>query len=302
MARLKRLFVPVAVMVALVGMSLPAGADPAPRPPQGSVAGEDWGPLVPVPIPRGRVSVRAAAISDLGHIAVAYWVIPRDFNPSNLPGYVLVRSPRRVWSAPHRLNPENTVLSSVDLAFDGRGDLTAFWSSMTDVESGGDPNAPLPASTYAVATKQVHHRWTRPVRVGPVQRDDFRQDVVLSVAPSGKTVIGWRQYVEELDEFEFTVRVRSASDASWGPARTLSAVSNRRVTGDVAINDHGTAIAAWQASRPWPSETGSVQRSILTRSGDWTAPVTIGTNADNGSGVGVASTPAGFTAISWVRR
>jgi hypothetical protein len=299
MAGLKRLFVPVAVTAALVGMSVPASADPAPRPVEGPVAAEAWGPLVPVPIPPRRVSVRAAAISDLGHIAVAYYVVPRSGDPSNLPGYVLVRSPRGVWSAPHRLNPLHTVLSSVDLGFDGHGGLTAFWSSMTEVES-GDPDAPPPVSTYAVATKPAHRRWSTPVRAGPAQRDGNAQDVVLSVAPSGKAVIGWRQFLPPLNEFQFTVRVRRSAGGAWGPARTLSAVSNRSVSGDVAINDHGTAIAAWQASRPWPAATGSVQRSMLTRSGAWTAPVTIGTNADNYS-VRVAATPAGFTAITWVR-
>jgi hypothetical protein len=109
MAGLKRLFVPVAVTAALLGMSVPAGADPVPGPVEGSLAGEDWGPLVPVPILPRRISVRATAISDLGHIAVAYYVVPRSGNPSNLPGYVLVRSPRGLWSAPHRLNPRDTV-------------------------------------------------------------------------------------------------------------------------------------------------------------------------------------------------
>jgi hypothetical protein len=132
--------------------------------------------------------------------------------------------------------------------------------------------------------------------------DDHRpQDVVLSVAPSGKAVVGWRQYSEPLGEFQFTVRVRTSASASWGAARTLSAVSNRTVIGDAAIDDHGTAIAAWTASRPWPADTASVQRSTLTRSGTWTAPVTIGLDADNGTTVEVASTPAGFTAITWLR-
>jgi hypothetical protein len=171
---------------------------------------------------------------------------------------------------------------------------------MTNTECCSD-KAPPPESTYTVATKPVHRRWARHVRVGPVQLDDFGQDVVLSVAPSGRAVIGWRQYQESRDEFQFTVRVRMSAGAPWGPARVLSAMSNRRVTGDVAINDHGTAIAAWSASRPWPAATGSVQRSRLTRSGTWTAPVTIGRNAENGATVEVASAPAGFTAITWVR-
>jgi hypothetical protein len=299
----KCLLIPVAMTVALLGTSVPTGADPTPRPVESAVAGEGWGPLVPVPIPKRRVHVWATAISDLGHIAVAYTAVSRIAPPNDYPGDVIVRSPGGVWSTPHRLNPPQTVLRSVELGYDARGNLTAFWSSMTNTECCGDPDAPPPESTYTVATRPVHRRWTRHVRVGPVQLDDFAftQDVVMSVAPSGKAVIGWRQYQESPDQFEFTVRVRKSADGPWGPARPLSAVSNRIVTGDVAINDHGTAIAAWTAARTWPADTASVQRSSRTRSGAWTTPVTIGRNADRGSGVGVASTPAGFTAITWVR-
>jgi hypothetical protein len=297
----KTLLVPVAMTVALLGTSVPTGADAIPRPVESAVDGERWGPLVTVPIPQRRVYIQATAISDLGHIAVAYAAVPGNFDPRSHPGYVIVRSPRGVWTAPHPLNPRLSVLTSVELGFDARGNLTAFWSSMTNTECCGEPGAPPPASTYTVGTKPVHRRWTRHVRVGPVQLDDFEQDVVLSVSPSGRAVIGWRQYQESLDEFQFTVRVRKSADGPWGSARPLSAVSNRKVTGDVAIDDHGTAIAAWTAARPWPADTASVQRSTLTRSGVWTAPVTIGRNAYQGEGVEVASTPAGFTAITWVR-
>jgi hypothetical protein len=283
MRGLRRLLVPAAITVAFVGVSAPAVADPAPRPNESAITGERWGPLVPVPIPNRRIHIMAAAISDLGHVAVAYWVIPRNFDSRSLPGYVIIRSPGGVWTAPHPLNPRLSVLTSVELGFDARGNLTAFWSSMTNTECCGDPDAPPPQSTYTLASKPVHRRWTGHARVGPVQLDDFEQDVVLSVAPSGKAVIGWRQYLESLDQFQFTVRVRPSADGSWGPARPLSAVSNRMVTGDVAINDHGTAIAAWTASRPWPADTASVQRSTLTRSGTWRAPVTIGLYADHGA-------------------
>jgi hypothetical protein len=39
------------------------------------------------------------------------------------------------------------------------------------------------------------------------------RDVVLSVVTSGKAVIGWRQYLEPLGEFQFTVRVRCFAGA-----------------------------------------------------------------------------------------
>jgi hypothetical protein len=297
----KCLLLSLTITAALLGASVPTGAEPAALPVERAPAGERWGPLIPVPVTDNRVVIEAAAISDRGHIAVAYWAYSRGSDPRSRPAYVIVRGPGGRWTAPHRLNPPLSVVKSVDLGFDARGNLTAFWSSMTNIECCSD-DAPPPESTYIVATRPVHRRWTTHLPVGPVQRDDFAQDGVLSVAPSGRAVIGWRQYQESSGEFQFTVRVRPAADAAWGPAQALSAVSNRRVTGDVATNDHGTAVAAWQAARPWPAETGSVQRSTLTRSGTWTAPVTIGRNTDNGGGVAVASTPAGFTAITWMHR
>jgi hypothetical protein len=88
--------------------------------------------------------------------------------------------------------------------------------------------------------------------------------VELSVAPSGNAVIGWRHFVESYGQLQFTVRVRASAGAPWGPAQALSTVSNRIVDGDVAVNDDGTAMAAWTACRH-PSEryvrTCKVQRS-----------------------------------------
>jgi hypothetical protein len=291
----KRLLIPVAFS-ALVGLSVPADAAPPARPSERVVAGASWGPLVPVPIPARRTYVHATAISDLGHIAVAYTVSPRGGAPiyQNV-GYVIVRGPQGVWGAPHRLNPSHTGILDVQVAFDARGNLTVFWRVAA---------VPGLAQRYAVATKPDHRRWTGHVRVGTVSHDPRPQELVLSVAPSGKAVIGWRQFVEALDEFQFTVRVRQSAGGVWGPARSLSAVSNLTVEGDTAINDHGTAVAAWTACQPWPAQTCKVQRSTLTRSGAWTTPTTIGRSSPDKTkqfAIGVASTPSGFTAITWRR-
>jgi hypothetical protein len=300
MQRLNRLLVPVVAFAALVSLGVPVDAAPAGRPFDGTASAGSWGPFVPVPIPTRRASIAATAISDRGHIAVAYRVSDGD-------DFVIVRSPRGVWRAPHRLNPRLTGVNDVELAFDAEGTLTAFWSYVLLSE-------PMPprAIRYAVASKPAHRRWTGHVRVGPVQHDgdEVGGRVVLSVAPSGKAVIGWRQYVTPLDEFQFTVRVRRSADAAWGPPRPISAVSNRLVVGDVAIDDHGTATAAWTAcALSSATPRCVVQRSRLTRAGTWTTPVTIARNAEDslrpGHGfrpVEVASTPAGFTAITWIRR
>jgi hypothetical protein len=120
----------------------------------------------------------------------------------------------------------------------------------------------------------------------------------LSVAPSGKAVIcWWRAREPERNEFQysFTVRVRTAADAPWGPAQRLSRFVAAGGNGDVAINNDGTGMAAWSAF-------GTVRRSRLMRSGAWTAPWRMDNDGRASAGmVEVESTPAGFTAIKWVR-
>ena len=298
MRGVKHLLVPVIVTAALVGLSLPASADPGARPVESPVASEDWGPSRRVPVPKDNIAVLATAISDHGHIAVAYSVGWR-IREGRVPGYVIVRGPRGVWGAPHRLNPRNTVINDVELAFDARGNLTAFWSF--DL---GPPTPPPPIG-YAVATKPANRAWSSHVRAGPVKVQSFRR-FVLSVEPSGMSVIGWWQ-LDPDGGLQFTVRVRATAGAAWGRAQALSsfppAWSDGNVSGDVAMRDDGTAIAAWKACRPGPGVAScTLQRSELAVSGVWTTPMTMATKVFQYVPVEVASTPDGFTAITWVRR
>ena len=69
------------------------------------------------------------------------------------------------------------------------------------------------------------------------------------------------------------------------------------------MRDDGTAIAAWKACRPGPGVAScTLQRSGLAVSGVWTTPMTMATKVFQYVPVEVASTPDGFTAITWVRR
>ena len=161
-----------------------------------------------VPIPKDNIAVLATAISDHGHIAVAYsvgWRI-REGRVSRLCNRP--RGPRGVWGAPHRLNPRNTVINDVELAFDARGNLTAFWSF--DL---GLPTPPPPIG-YAVATKPANRAWSSHVRAGPVKVQSFRR-FVLSVEPSGMAVIGWWQ-LDPDGGLQFTVRVLATAGAASG--------------------------------------------------------------------------------------
>jgi hypothetical protein len=309
MANVKRLLILAMVTAALVGMSVPAGADRAARPVEGAVAVEGWGPVLSVPMPRRRaIQVLATAISDRGQIAVAY----RDYTgvASGVPGFVIVRGRGGGWSAPHRLNSRGTHIESIEVAFDAGGNLTAAWSFvMPHGECCGEPMT----AWFDVASKPAGHRWSAHQRVGRTDDDGHVWDSVLSVAPSGKAVFFWWR-ARELESLRFNVRfmvrVRSAADALWGPARALSrAISinegNRSVDGDVAINNDGTGMAAWTVNaveRPSGQQLpGPIRRSALGRSGAWTAPIRIGTNLSVG-GLELASEPNGFTAIKWLRR
>jgi hypothetical protein len=202
------------------------------------------------------------------------------------------------------LNRRNTVIDGVDLAFDAEGNLIAFWR--VNVSPGLTPRL----LAYTVATKAANGprgRHGRADQVGPHTRRDF----VLSVAPSGRAVIGW-WHRQPGSGIQFRVRVRAAADLPWRSVRALSSyrLGGRNVSGDVAINDDGTATAAWKMARlvrgrPWVE----VQRSMLTESGVWTAPVTMTGPRSRALRrvvwqipVQVAASPDGFTAITWTIR
>jgi hypothetical protein len=304
MRGLKRLLVPVIVAAALAGLSLPANAGAsATRRLERSFVVEYWGPVRQVPLPTGNIGVLATAMSVQGHIAVAYTAGGR-IREGRVPGFVIVRGPGGGWGAPHRLNPRHTVLNDVELAFDAQGNLTGFW------RVNYAPYGITRLLGYAVATKPANGAWDRHVRAGPVGEHPLRE-FVLSVAPSGKAAISWWQRKPD-GGFQFTVRVRAAAGAPWGPARALASyparTRERRANGDVTINDDGTATAAWKVCRRvWlPCE---VQRSTLAGSGAWTEPVTLAGPRTRPTRrvlrdipVEVASDPSGLTAITWARR
>jgi hypothetical protein len=145
------------------------------------------------------------------------------------------------------------------------------------------------------------------VRVGRNYR--YVGEFVLPVAPSGKAVIFWWQSREpERYEFQyrFAVRVRTAADAPWDPTYTVSrftASRNRRVDGDVEINNDGTGMAAWSVCRDVPHGQCrcAVRRSRLMSFGRWSTPRTMAENRLYGDTLELESTPAGFTVIKWVR-
>src|SRR5262245_52033306 len=213
MARLKRVLVLAAALATLGGLGMPATAESGARPLRDPVASGRWGPLVPVPIPKGNIDVEDTAISEQGHVAVAY----RDYTPvgeGDLPGYVIVRGRGGVWGERHRLNPPNTRIVSVELALDAHGDLTAVWSWVDAGECCGAPET----TRFAVATKPADGTWGEQLQAG--SNHSYVGDFVLSVAPSGKAVISWWQS-REPEPFQFryrlAVRVRAATDAPWGP-------------------------------------------------------------------------------------
>jgi hypothetical protein len=75
---------------------------------------------------------------------------------------------------------------------------------------------------------------------------------------------------------------------------------SRHFGGDVAINDDGSATAIWSvASLTNDRFTDKIWRSTKPSSRAWTPPRRIARNALIGSGA-LESTPAGFTAITWV--
>jgi hypothetical protein len=301
MRGLKRVLAPVVVAAAFVGLGLPAGAEPVSGPSEGGVAVDGWSRPLRVPIPKGRIVVATTAISNRGHIAVAYL----DFSvEGEVPGYVIVRSPRGVWGAPHRLNPPRTDILGADVAFDRAGNLTAFSAFAVGPE--GCCDEPRTAR-LEVATKPAGRAWSAPLRTGKVADHRIVQ-LGLSVAPSGKAAISWWQTPRSDRDPEvkarLTVRVRTAADAPWGRARVLSSPvprANRAVYDDVAVNDDGSGMAVWTVC---PLErddrfTCTMRRSTLRTSGRWTPPVRIARNGLVGSGE-MESTPAGFIAITWV--
>ena len=306
MRGLKCLFVPVVVAAALVGLSLPAGAEPGPGPFDGGVAVEGWSPPLRVPIPKGRIDVAATAISNRGHIAVAY----RDYRIEDWArGYIIVRSPGGVWGKPHRLNPPRTDIAGVEIAFDRAGNLTAFWAFAVGPE--GCCGAPRTAR-FRLATKPAGRAWSTHLPFGMVEDDHWGWRLGLSVAPSGRAAISWWRSFEPGDDslfkLMFTVRVRPGSDARWRRARVLSVpravnsprIGSRDLDGDVAINNDGSAMAIWKVC-PLTNDrfTCIIHRSTTPNGGGWSPPERIARHGLVGTGE-LESTPAGFTAITWV--
>jgi hypothetical protein len=81
---------------------------------------------------------------------------------------------------------------------------------------------------------------------GPVQQirapRAFRP--ALAVAPGGGAVLAWREDGPRRDSTRVVAALRPA-DGTFGPRQTLAGIRRNADEPAVAINDHGTAVAAW---------------------------------------------------------
>jgi hypothetical protein len=191
----------------------------------------------------------------------------------------------------------------IQLAFDAHGNLTAAWSWVDAGECCGAPER----TRFTVATKPAGRAWGEHVRVG--RNYSYVGQFKLSVAPSGRAVVFWWQSREPEPyqfQYRFAVRVRTAAGARWGPVDTPSrftASRNPDVDGDVVINNGGTGMAAWMVCRDVPHGQYRcvVRRSRPMRWGRWSNPRTMADDRLSGDTLELASTPAGFTVITWAR-
>ncbi|CRX39005.1 sialidase family protein [Estrella lausannensis] len=107
-----------------------------------------------------------------------------------------------------------------------------------------------------------------------------QDDPDVAINSSNYAVAAWEGEYSE-DEFpQVTIAAVRDSNGTWGPVSVISSLSgdSRAVNVNVALNEAGTAVAAWRETYEYPPDGPTVDRtviSILPFGGSWSPFVVI---------------------------
>jgi hypothetical protein len=185
------------------------------------------------------------------------------------------------WSTPDALSPNNGFAMQSDVAVDDKGDAIAVWARY-----GG-------SQAVEAASRPAGGPWSTPTVLSASGGSPH-----VAVGDTGDAVAVWTRGTDS------GVVVEAASRpprGSWSTPTALSARNTYSFNPQVALSDHGEAIAAWNRfSGGPPYDTGTVvETASRPAGGPWSPPATLGDT--NGWSLQVTVDHKGEAIAVWTR-
>jgi hypothetical protein len=221
------------------------------------------------------------AVGDTGD-AVAVWTRGTD---SGVVVEAASRPPRGSWSTPTALSASDTYSSNPQVAVGKTGDAVAVWTRGTDSRV-----------VVEAASRPPRGSWSTPTALSA--SDTYSSNPQVAVGKTGDAVAVWTRGTDS------RVVVEAASRpprGSWSTPTALSARNTYSFNPQVALSDHGEAIAAWNRfSGGPPYDTGTVvETASRPAGGPWSPPATLGDT--NGWSLQVTVDHKGEAIAVWTR-
>jgi hypothetical protein len=233
-----------------------------------------------------RVRVRAIAVLPLAALLLvgiaAAAAVPAQAAGAWLPSTTLSSLPHPFRGVPISQAPGiQTVAGAVrpQVAISETGEAVAIWERFG-----------FSGSIVQVSTWSGEGGWSAPIRIS---RGPSAHDPQLAITPSGMAIAVWRRYVKGRYVLEESVR---PPGQAWSAQRAISSPSPELAGIRVAIDASGTATAVWVVR----NRKGSVIRTS-TRSplGNWSAPVALSRERENGLQPQLAINAGGEALVAW---
>ena len=181
---------------------------------------------------------------------------------------VALRAPGGAWTRAEKVSTGATGLAAPDVAFDGAGEVIVAWTQNT-----AHGAAPTEGPSYIrAAIRGADGRWGEARTLGRTGHFIDGQPRVATNS-RGDAVVLWRGLrgsgSRARDVLQAAYR---AAGGAFGGARSLSEPG---IDLQVALDDGGTAYAAWSHTRAPSFVASSIRLARRVRSGAWTRPDTV---------------------------
>lgn len=171
-------------------------------------------------------------------------------------------------AAPVVISPKTGAGSYVQVAIDGRGDVTAVWQELQGP-------SPVDYAVMSSSRSAATERWTRPVTIS--KRGHASLFPGLAVDPEGAAVLVWEsgEFSDSRTATRPSVQAsfRASPTGAWTRPARLSAAGVDTAMPTVGIDAHGNAVAMWFTDQPNIDRIEAASGSV--RTGRWSTPVQL---------------------------
>lgn len=237
------------------------------------------GKLEPRTISPAGVSASAPRIaSDGAGNVVAVW---RELADDSASIRAATRSAAGEWSSSTRISLPAAATEAPELAMDRLGNAVAVWHR----SNGRD-------SVVQAVVRPAGGAWSVPQDLSPPGEVAFNADVAVE---AGRATVVW----VAMRDFRSVVRSASRTiTGNWAPEETASDSMSNAYAPQVAMDDHGNAVATWQW---WDGAYLVVQAARRPAAGPWTAPETLSGTGRDASRPRLAMDAQGNAVAGWAR-